>query len=33
VAYLANALLRYQKRIGTRRRAHDVTLQAIPTLA
>jgi hypothetical protein len=33
VEYLANALLRYQKRIGTRWRAHDSTLQAILTLA
>jgi hypothetical protein len=33
VEYLAAALTRYQKRIGTRWRAHDVTLQAILTIA
>src|SRR5258705_311461 len=33
VAHLAQALIRYQKRIGTRWRAHDTTLQAILTIA
>jgi DDE superfamily endonuclease len=33
VAHLAQALTRYQKRIGTRWRAHDTTLQAILTIA
>lgn len=33
VQTLAAALLRYQKRIGTRWRAHDTTLQAILTIA
>jgi hypothetical protein len=33
VRTLAAALVRYQKRIGTRWRAHDTTLQAILTIA
>lgn len=33
VQHLAGALTRYQKRIGTRWRAHDITTQAILTIA
>lgn len=33
VEHLAAALIRYQKRIGTRWRAHSVTLQAVLTIA